>query len=184
MAERKLTTKQKLFIKHYAKLRNATRAAIEAGYSEDSAYQLGAETLKNLEKEIKAEIDKQSDRIDVEIDDIVRELNLLAFSDITDFYYIDEGGGMTAKPIDEIPVAKRRCIESIQEDRAIRESPDGTKITMYDKVKFKLHSKPKAIEMLGRYKAMFADNINIKGKIKHEHEVSIQDIMKNIDNDT
>ena len=184
MAERKLTTKQKLFIKHYAKLRNATRAAIEAGYSEDTANEQGAQNLAKLSTEIKAEIDKQAGRIDVEIDDIVRELNILAFSDLADFVNIDEGGGVTMKPIDEIPEIQRRCIESIQEDRVIKENEDGTKVTVSDKIKYKLHSKTKALEMLGKYKNMYVENINLKGDINHKHEVSIQDIMKNIDNDT
>lgn len=163
--KRKLTNKQKLFIKSYAKSRNATRAAIEAGYSEDTAGEQGSENLKKLKIEIQTEIDKLADRIDVDVDDIVRELNILAFSDIEDFVTIDEGGGITVKPINEIPEISRRCIESIQEDRVIRENPDGTKVTVHDKIKFKLHSKPKALEMLGKYKAMFMDRVDHSGSI-------------------
>jgi len=163
--KRKLTNKQKIFIKSYAKSRNATRAAIEAGYSEDTAAEQGCALLINLKVEIWTEIDKVSARIDVEVDDIVRELNILAFSDLADFVDIDEGGGVTMKPIDEIPEISRRCIESIQEDRVIRENPDGTKITVHDKIKYKLHSKTKALEMLAKYKAMLTDRFEHSGEV-------------------
>jgi phage terminase small subunit len=165
MDKKKLTAKQKLFIKSYAKSRNATRAAIEAGYSEDTAAEQGCALLIKLKVEIQTEIDKISDRIDVEVDDIVRELNLLAFSDITNFVTIDEGGGVVMKPIDEIPEIARRCIESIQEDRIIKENPDGTKVTVHDKIKYKLHSKTKALEMLAKYKNMLTERFDHTGNI-------------------
>ena len=40
-----LTIKQKLFTEKYFELRHATKAAIEAGYSEKTAYKIGSENL-------------------------------------------------------------------------------------------------------------------------------------------
>jgi len=45
MAERKLTSKQKLFVQYYQETQNATEAAEKAGYSKKSARQMGSENL-------------------------------------------------------------------------------------------------------------------------------------------
>jgi len=47
--ENKLTKKQEMFCKEYMIDLNATQAAIRAGYSEDTAGQIGHENLKKLE---------------------------------------------------------------------------------------------------------------------------------------
>lgn len=52
----KLTEKQKRFAAEYAKLGNATQAALNAGYAKKAAYQTGAENLKK--PQIAAYIDK------------------------------------------------------------------------------------------------------------------------------
>jgi hypothetical protein len=44
-----LTPKQRAFVLEYLKDRNATQAAIRAGYSEDTAYSQGQRLLKNVE---------------------------------------------------------------------------------------------------------------------------------------
>ena len=43
---RKLTPKQELFIAHYLKEPNATKAAIAAGYSEKNAFKMGSDLLQ------------------------------------------------------------------------------------------------------------------------------------------
>ena len=61
MTEKKLTAKQKKFIKEYIKTNNATQSAIRAGYSKKSAYSIGPE---NLEKpEIQEELRKESEKM-------------------------------------------------------------------------------------------------------------------------
>lgn len=55
--EKKLTTKQQLFISEYLIDFNATRAAKAAGYSEDTANVIGCENL--TKPNIKVEIEKQ-----------------------------------------------------------------------------------------------------------------------------
>lgn len=56
MATEKLTPKQARFVEEYRIDRNATQAAIRAGYSEKTAYAIGSENL--TKPEILAEIDK------------------------------------------------------------------------------------------------------------------------------
>lgn len=56
-----LTHKQKAFIEAYLRTWNATAAAIEAGYSEKTAYAIGSENLKKpeIDAEIQARLDAQ-----------------------------------------------------------------------------------------------------------------------------
>lgn len=62
-----MTDKQTLFIEHYLTHFNATKAAIQAGYSEDTAYSIGSENL--LKPEIKAVIDSRVKEIIAQTDD-------------------------------------------------------------------------------------------------------------------
>jgi len=43
-----LTSKQEAFVREYAIDKNATQAAVRAGYSKKTAYSIGQENLKNL----------------------------------------------------------------------------------------------------------------------------------------
>lgn len=163
MALDQLTDKQQKFIQEYIKDWNATQAAIRAGYSKGTAKQMGSENLSKLDTEITAAKEKIAKQNDVQIADIVNELKLIAFSDVADFIDINEdSGSVRVKPVSEIGENKTRIIHSVSEDRVIKENSDGTQVTVYDKFKFKLHDKLKALELLGKYKSMFTDNVNLK----------------------
>lgn len=69
MSDKPLTVKQKLFISEYLKGFNATKAALKAGYSEDTAHSIGWENLRK--PEIKVAIQKY---IETEISDSSRIL--------------------------------------------------------------------------------------------------------------
>lgn len=79
----KLTQRQRMFVYHYVGDCgfNATKAALKSGYSEKSASQQGAVNVAN--EKIKAAIDSQiliqAERIDVEVEEVVRELSKIAF---------------------------------------------------------------------------------------------------------
>lgn len=44
-----MTTRQRAFAEHFARIGNATQAAVSAGYSPESAYSQGSRLLKNAE---------------------------------------------------------------------------------------------------------------------------------------
>lgn len=64
MAGRKLTNKQRLFVKEYLIDLNATQAAIRAGYSRVAAYLIGQENLKKpeIQNTIQKAMDKRAER--------------------------------------------------------------------------------------------------------------------------
>lgn len=70
MTKKKLTEKQKLFCKEYMKDLNATQAAIRAGYSKDTAKEIGYENLTkpHLAEHIQKQMDKRSKRIEITAD--------------------------------------------------------------------------------------------------------------------
>jgi len=77
-----LSGKQQLFCKEYIIDYNATRAAKAAGYSEKTAYEIGAQNLKKIE--IKKEIDRitnnRAERLEVSADLVVQELAKIGFA--------------------------------------------------------------------------------------------------------
>jgi phage terminase small subunit len=76
MAEKKLTDKQKAFVREYAIDKNATQAAIRAGYSKKTAYSIGEENLRK--PEIAQELAKieaeHAEKCAVTVESLCREL--------------------------------------------------------------------------------------------------------------
>ena len=66
----KLTPKQALFVSEYLKTGNATQAAKRAGYSEKTAFRIGAENLQKpaVLAAIKAKDEKRQKRLELEED--------------------------------------------------------------------------------------------------------------------
>ena len=75
-----LTNKQQRFIQEYLKDCNATQAAIRAGYSEDSAYEIGSKNLRKVEiEEALTEAKRQlADAAQIEAEWVVKNLKSVA----------------------------------------------------------------------------------------------------------
>ncbi len=71
-----MTKKQELFILEYQKDRNATQAAIRAGYSDRTAYSIGQKLLKKVEiqKALEADITARAERLTFTADNVIRDL--------------------------------------------------------------------------------------------------------------
>lgn len=158
--EKKLTVKELLFVSEYLKDFNATRAAIEAGYSKTSARQIGCENL--TKPSIRSEINKEIDYILKNNKDIalkvVRESEKIAFSKLTDYMEYDDDG-ITLKPSGEIDSS---AIESIQIDSSTSTTENGTNTTV--KKRIKLYDKNKSLELLAKYSELYKEtsvNINL-----------------------
>src|SRR6056297_478874 len=82
-----LTDKQKAFCEEYLIDLNATQAAIRAGYSEDSANNIGPENLlkPSIQKEIQKLKDVRSKRTQITADKVLEELARIGYSKITDY---------------------------------------------------------------------------------------------------
>jgi len=141
---------------------NQCKAYKDAGYkARGNVAEVGASKLVRIPK-VAAYIqhlrDERSKRTNIDADKVLKEYELLGFSDIRNYFDIDENTGeLILKSFDNMPPEVSRAIESIQQDRIIKESADGKQVVVHDKVKIKLWSKPQALEMIAKYLGMFKD---------------------------
>jgi len=155
----KLNKRHLRFCKEYPIDFNGTRAAADSGFSKKTAAAIASRLLRNvkIQEQIQKEIKAREYRTEVTADRVIQEIALLGFSDIAHYIEIGEDGQITTKTFEEMPEHASRAIESISEDRIIRENPDGTQIIVHDKYKFKLHSKIHALEKLFKHLGLAAE---------------------------
>lgn len=155
---------------------NATKAAQRCGYSKKCARNAGARLMANanIQKKIQALQKERSERLEITADEWLRELWLIGRSDLADYIEINnDTGAIRAKGFEEMPKDKSRAIESIQEDRMIREDSKGKDSIINEKVKFKLHSKIDALKLIGQHLGFLKDpKIELPGLEKALYEIS------------
>lgn len=149
---------------------NGTKAAERTKYSKKTAAEQASRLLTNVKVQQRiAELQKKrSERTAISQDRVLKELAMIGFSDLRNYITIDKlTGAIQAKGFEDMPEGESRVLKSVKEDRVIKEDADGKKMTVYDKVKFELWDKPKALEMIGRHLAMFIDrtNLNVSGQV-------------------
>lgn len=90
MAERKLTPKQKMFVKEYLVDLNATQAALRAGYSEKTAYRTGADNLikPQIREAIQQAMQKREQRTEITADAVLQRWWDIATADPNDIVHL------------------------------------------------------------------------------------------------
>lgn len=148
---KKLTDKQERFCEEYIKDFNGIRAYERAGYKVDSIATANAESSKLLKKpHIQAYLTKlrndlrMSDRI--QIDRIIGELEVVGFSDITQFVKLEEDG-LKLREFSELPENITRAISKIS----------YSVIKGKHSIRIELHDKLAALDKLGLYNGMYSD---------------------------
>lgn len=135
-----LTGKQQRFIEEYVIDCNATKAAIRAGYSEDTSYSIGHENLK------KPEIQEA----------IARRRAIMA----------DKADLSVTKVLDTLKVIQGRCMQSepvYNRDgtRAVVKLPNGKEVAAA--YVFDSKSAIRSTELLGKHLGMFKDGVQFYG---------------------
>jgi phage terminase small subunit len=146
-----LSPKQKRFIEEYLVDFNATQAAIRAGYSAHNASEIAYENLRK--PQICAALVCRARTLLTESDitpaQVLEELRLIAFSDISEMASWDRHG-VTFRDSAELPAHVRRAIAEIQAQ--VTETRDGAGgTTRKAHLKLKTCDKLRALEALGRY---------------------------------
>jgi len=162
---KKLTFKQKKFVKEYMVDLNAKGAAVRAGYSEKSAHVIGHDLLKH--PLVRTKIQKELTRILKNVDAIkgvaVRTLLQQALGDIRDI--VDWGNDrVTLKDSSELTREQANMIEEIEE----KVNNGGV-----SSVKVKFASRQKALELLGKYLSFFTEKHEHTGTVEHDHKHSL-----------
>lgn len=153
----KLTEKQKRFVEEYLIDLNATQAAIRAGYSPDSAKEIGSENLTkpNIRTYIDSEIANRSKRTGVNQDRVIRELARIAFVNANDVINIEEA-----------TLKEDACEDDTATIASVKVKTIPTKEGEGVEREIKLADKLKALELLGKHLGMFKDKVELSGPMK------------------
>jgi len=159
-----------LFCLEYLKDLNATKAAERAGYSKKTARQQGSVLLSkpDISARLAEALAEKQKAVGMSAEDVIRELSLIASSDIVDLF---EPKLLTMRTVSDIPEKLRRCIQSVEFVEEF-EGSGRDKVQIGWTRKIKLWSKDKALENLGRYHKLFVD------VVKHEGLEGLADRMK------
>ena len=144
-----LTEKERIFCERYCTCWNATKAAIEAGYSEKTARQIGCENLTKLHIKgyIKHIKDNAADFAGVSFLRNVQELSKLAYGSAADLR--DSWENM--KDWEDLPDdVKATIAEVTTTSRVVKTSLDEDKTIEIETVKVKQYDKRLAIEALNK----------------------------------
>ncbi|HBI91492.1 MAG TPA: terminase small subunit [Terrisporobacter glycolicus] len=166
----KLTNKQKRFIEEYLIDLNATQAAIRAGYSPNTAQEIGSENLSKpiIKNEIDKAIAERSRRTGINQDRVLREIAKIAFVNPSDVINFNQATVKENASDDDLAVISGVKIKSIPTD-------DGN----IQEREVKLYDKLKALDMLGKHLGMFTDKVEVNSN----SAITIIDDVGSLDED-
>jgi len=152
-----VTPKEQNFAHEYLVDLNASKAAIRAGYSQKTAYAIANKLLRKAEVAayIQEAMDKRAKRVDINKDDVLKEISKLAFSDIRKIF--DENGNLL--PPHMLPDEVAATISSIDVVTTRIPGKDAVEVEYTSKIRF--WDKRASLELLGKHLKLFTD--------KHEH---------------
>lgn len=170
-----MNRKQQRFVEEYLIDYNATQAAVRAGYSVKTANEQGARLLAkaSIKALVEEGMKKIGSKLEITRERIAEELIKIGLSNIHDF--AEYGTREVVVGVDD----KGQPIKEMKSIILLKESAetDGTLVsevrTTQTGVAIKLHDKMKALELLGRYKAMFTDKaiVEVPEELRKAQEI-------------
>lgn len=150
----KLTHKQEMFCQEYATHGNATRAAINAGYSEKTAHSIGCENLSKPEiveriMELAAEPIK---KLEITRERVIEEMARIAFADSRKLF--DENGDL--KPIHELDDNTAAAIAGVEVVTVNKGRGEAATVDYIHKVK--QWPKDRMLSELGKHFNIYEDH--------------------------
>jgi len=149
-----LTERQQSFVQEYLIDLNGEAAYARAGYkargasARTNAWRLL--TNADIQAAIREAQQARIARVNVRADDVLRELMKVAYSDMRRFSTWGPDG-VALKPSGDLDSDSAACVAEVSQTT----SESGGSI------KFRLHSKVQALELLGRHLALFKDKLEI-----------------------
>ena len=159
------TDKQRVFVQEYLIDLNATQAAIRAGYSEKTAYSIGQRLLKHVEilTAIQFAMEARSEQTGIDANWVLIRLARLVDANLDDLLVRPEGG----HPYYDLSKASREQIGLLEglDLETVVENDGKKKLVVVRKVKVRLPSKLKGLELAGRYVGL--EKMCITGEVVH-----------------
>jgi phage terminase small subunit len=148
-----LTRRQQRFVEEYLRDLNGTQAAIRAGYSPKTAEVQSSENLRipKVQDALAQAMAARSQRTQILVDDVLREIALLAYSDITDFV-IGDDGEVSLRP--GASPGAMRCIQSLR--KKVRHTDKGVTYA----VELKLHPKATVLRMAAEHLGLLLPQVH------------------------
>lgn len=141
-----MTVRQRRFCDEYLRTMNQTRAAINAGYSERSAYDTAYDLMKN--PKIRRYIDTRLDELALGSDEVLARLTTHARASLDNFF--NDRGEI------DLTTPQARDHAHLLKKIKVTEHKNGNRT-----IEIELHDPQAALVHLGRYHKLFTD--------KHEH---------------
>ncbi|MCU7863651.1 MAG: terminase small subunit [Candidatus Thiodiazotropha sp. (ex Lucinoma borealis)] len=141
---------------------NATKAAIEAGYSEKSARSKASQllTIVNIQEAISEKVKALQERTQADAEYLLNILKEDVEADIADLY--EENSNL--KPVEDWPLVFRRGLVASLKIETVRTRGDDEEDEIVRVKEVRLADRTKLKELLGRHKAV--------GAFEKEHENS------------
>lgn len=154
-------SREELFAREYVKDLNGQRAATAAGYSERTAAVTASQLLsKPKVKKLVADLTKEKfSKLDISAERILQELARLAFLDPRKLF--NESGGL--RPIHELDEDTARAIAGLDHDQLFEHFGKGQAKHVGTTSKVKLADKTRALQLLGQYRKLFTEKVEVTG---------------------
>jgi phage terminase small subunit len=164
---KKLTDKQLAFIEHYLTHWNATKAAIDAGYSEKTARTTGSENL--TKPDIQAAIQQRLAELKMGADEVLARLTAHARGSAEDFVtvyqspmtdiagdpVIDQDGKSIVRHFPSLDLEKARARGMLHLVKKVTYTAHGPSVELYDA--------QAALALLGKHHGLLIDRQEISG---------------------
>lgn len=153
-----MTPKERLFAQHYLTHFNGSEAVRQAGYEIKNPAHKASVLLRkeNIRQFLSEKVARREEELDLSAERTLEELARIAFADIRNVvsWTVDEKGevDIKLKSSDELNPATAAAIAEITQLQ------DG-------RIKLKLHSKPKALDVLARHHGLLVD----RSEVTHLH---------------
>lgn len=157
-----LTVKQERFIEEYLIDYNATQAAIRAGYSEKSAYEIGSQNLRKVE--IAEQIKERLNRLSMTAEEALKRMTDWGRGTFKPFLQFDEQNGTL-----KIDMSNPEALENLhlikkikQKDTIVKGASEDDPSVVTDRTfEIELHDAKDAVDKLIKVHGLYVENVNM-----------------------
>lgn len=151
-----LKDKHKIFADFYLSHFNATKAALDAGYTPSRAAVTAHELLarEDIQQYLSEQFTEMGKTVGITRERVMTEIGRLAFADIRKFYGVD-GALKNIRDLDDDAAAALAGVECYEEN--LKTDDDAEKIVLGVTKKIKTYDKTKALEMLAKHFKIYTD---------------------------